>query len=60
MTAQPFSDSNNRGSNGDSYDHAMNVQLQSTNFHHTGLTNNTGGDPPYASPGRCGLWVRRA
>jgi len=32
-----YSNINNRGSNGDSYYHAMNVQFQSTDLHHTGL-----------------------
>jgi hypothetical protein len=33
-----YSNINNRGSNGDSYYHAMNVQFQSTDVHHTGLS----------------------
>lgn len=32
-----YSNTNNRGSSGDSYYHAMNVQFQSNNLHHTGL-----------------------
>lgn len=32
-----YSNINNRGSSGDSYYHALNVQFQSTNLHHTGL-----------------------
>ena len=32
-----YSNINNRGSSGDSYYHAMNVQLQSNNLRHTGL-----------------------
>jgi hypothetical protein len=37
LTSQ-YSNINNRGSNGDSYYEAMNVQFQSTNFHNTGLS----------------------
>ncbi len=33
-----YSNINNRGSNGDSYYQAMNVQFQSNNLHHTGLS----------------------
>jgi Carboxypeptidase regulatory-like domain/TonB dependent receptor len=33
-----YSNINNRGSNGDSYYQGMNVELQSTNLHHTGLS----------------------
>ncbi|WP_263367455.1 TonB-dependent receptor [Edaphobacter bradus] len=33
-----YSNINNRGSNGDSYYQGMNVQFQSTNLHHTGLS----------------------
>jgi Carboxypeptidase regulatory-like domain/TonB dependent receptor len=33
-----FSDINNRGSNGDSYYHGMNVKFESRNLHHTGLS----------------------
>jgi Carboxypeptidase regulatory-like domain len=33
-----YSNINNRGSDGDSYYHALNVQFQSTNLHHTGLS----------------------
>ena len=33
-----YSSINNRGSNGDSYYEALNVQFQSTNFHRTGLS----------------------
>ena len=33
-----YSNINNRGSNGDSYYEAFNVQFSSTNFHHTGLS----------------------
>ena len=33
-----YSNINNRGSNGDSYYHAFNVQFQSTDLHHTGLS----------------------
>jgi len=33
-----YSNINNRGSNGDSYYQAMNIQFQSTNFHKTGLS----------------------
>ncbi|HYK37378.1 MAG TPA: TonB-dependent receptor [Alloacidobacterium sp.] len=32
-----YSNINNRGSSGDSYYHALNVQFQTTNFHRTGL-----------------------
>jgi len=32
-----YSNINNRGSNGDSYYHGLNVQFQSTDLHHTGL-----------------------
>ena len=32
-----FSDINNRGSSGDSYYHALNIQFQTTNLRHTGL-----------------------
>jgi len=33
-----YGNMNNRGSNGDSYYQAMNIQFQSTNFHNTGLS----------------------
>jgi len=33
-----YSNINNRGSHGDSYYHAMNIQFQSTNLHNTGLS----------------------
>jgi hypothetical protein len=33
-----FSDINNRGSNGDSYYHGMNVKFESRNLYHTGLS----------------------
>ena len=33
-----FSNINNRGSNGDSYYHGMNIQLQSRNLYHTGIS----------------------
>jgi hypothetical protein len=33
-----YSDINNRGTNGDSYYHAMNVQFQTTDWRHTGLS----------------------
>ncbi|HEY3626560.1 MAG TPA: carboxypeptidase regulatory-like domain-containing protein [Terracidiphilus sp.] len=33
-----YSNINNRGSNGDSYYHAINVQFQSTDVHHSGLS----------------------
>jgi hypothetical protein len=33
-----YSDINNRGSNGDSYYHGMNVKFESRNLHHTGLS----------------------
>jgi len=33
-----YSNVNNRGSNGDSYYEAMNIQFQSTDLHHTGLS----------------------
>lgn len=33
-----YSNINNRGSNGDSYYHALNVQFQTTDLHHTGLS----------------------
>jgi hypothetical protein len=33
-----YSNINNRGSEGDSYYHGMNVQFQSQNLHHTGIT----------------------
>ena len=33
-----YSNINNRGSNGDSYYEGMNVQFQTTNLHHTGLS----------------------
>ncbi len=33
-----YSNINNRGSGGDSYYHAMNIQFQMTNLHHTGLS----------------------
>jgi Carboxypeptidase regulatory-like domain len=33
-----YSNINNRGSNGDSYYHAMNVQFQTTDWHHSGLS----------------------
>jgi hypothetical protein len=33
-----YGNTNNRGSNGDSYYEAMNIQFQSTNFHNTGLS----------------------
>jgi hypothetical protein len=33
-----YSNINNRGSNGDSYYHALNVQFQTTNLHKTGLS----------------------
>ncbi len=33
-----YSNANNRGSEGDSYYHGMNVQFQSTNLHQTGLS----------------------
>jgi hypothetical protein len=33
-----YSNINNRGSNGDSYYHAMNVQFQTTDLHHTSLS----------------------
>ncbi|MBS1801300.1 MAG: TonB-dependent receptor [Acidobacteria bacterium] len=37
LTSQ-YSNINNRGSSGDSYYEAMNLQFQSTNFHNTGLS----------------------
>jgi Carboxypeptidase regulatory-like domain len=33
-----FSNINNRGSNGDSYYHGMNIKVESRNLHHTGLS----------------------
>src|SRR5258708_4433869 len=33
-----YSNINNRGSNGDSYYHAMNIQFQTTDLHHTSLS----------------------
>jgi hypothetical protein len=33
-----YSNINNRGSNGDSYYHALNIQFQTTDLHHTGLS----------------------
>ena len=35
---QQYGSINNRGSNGDSYYEAVNIQFQATNFHHTGIS----------------------